>query len=266
MTNSSGATQSGLTWALQDGASSDFELAFSTDRVAFTSTGPTSLANNATIYVRVSLKAIGKPIGTYNDVLLIGGTSWAPGYLRKMVNQSVEDCNANACSTGNLIVTTNAGKASFTTSFPVNPVTGAIPLTLSVNVPVPPAYDPSQVRAFYTIATQATFDLANAVTPVYQWTPMSFPLVNNAASTTTANLSGLPAGTYYIHWYVEYGTMSANSGTPTTSINDCKGFGPYTILLDVNPGTISGPSTVCNNTTATLTSVTAATGGTGTYS
>ena len=254
-------TINNLKFTMQDGTSLNSLTVFAANKSTVLS-NPYNLPPSTTIYVRVTLNT-GKPIGEYDDVMLIegpwSGTAPLPIYIRKMVRQRVIDCSA---SVANYCVSTESGKASFNVTTLVGPSEGSIPLNLTINEPVPPPYDHSKVIAYYTISTHNSFATALAAKPLNQWTKLNAPLINGGTMTTNASLVGLSAGTYYIHWYIEYGTNVMNSGNPTSSPNDCQGFGPYIVVNPIDPGTITASqSSVCSGNTATLVSVTFATGG-----
>jgi len=261
-----------LVWILQDGAHSDFQgLTFQKEVGGVlgtpTTTGPTTLNAGDTWLVTIPIN-LGKQVGYYSDVLLIGG-KWGNtplgGYLRRIGKQRIVFCPSDP----NFCVSTT--KQGLTVPYPVNPGPATtVPLSLTINhnhaQNIFP-YDPDDALAWYTISKSPTFAGAVAEKPVWQWTPLRIPETENEPEETNVSLAGLQIGVYYIHWFVESGTGMGFSGTVTTPNNaTCGGFGPYFVTSIGNSGEISCANCpICPGTTASLLSVSAASGGTGSF-
>ena len=264
-----------LTWQLQDGANSSFQgMTFQKEVggvLGAATTAPTQFNNGDVWVITIPIK-VGKPLGYYLDVLLIGGT-WNgsvpfSGYLRRIGRQRVVFCpqDLNFC-----VTTTNKG---FSVQWPVTASpTVTVPLSLTIshaNAQNILPYDPKDVLAYYTISKSTTYAGARAEKPVWQWTPLRIPANEGVPEVTTFNFANMDPGVYYVHWFVESGTGMGFSGTVVSPNSTCGGFGPYIISLPPDAGEISctgggNNCPICPGTTTTLVSVNPATGGSGTY-
>lgn len=260
MTNLSFQLQS----ELQVGITSDFTgMKFlKSDGVTETS-APTTL-NKGDVYYIVLPITVGKPIGIYSDVLLIGA-SWKgqslPGYIRRIGMQRVvkNDTGKNEY----IKVTANPDK--FVDD--KDPAVRTVTLTLNIDhKDTGILYDPLDVKAKYLITTEANYDAALAATPLDNWNNLNIPAGNGQDQTTTVSFSSKPRGTYYIHWYVESGVVYAHSQTVTNPPHLYGGFGPYILTQAVKGGRLSGNPSVCSGQTPSEIKGEASTGGSGDFS
>jgi len=255
-----------MTYQLQ-GATDFKKMIFLDENLNVMASPPLNWNQGLTFYIQIPIEA-NRPLGYYNDVLLIHG-DWKgvplSGYIRRIGRQRVvlpDNCNPSIAHT-NFCVTANT--KSFIHDYPV-PAGTNIQLSLSIqhsNQNKLP-YDPYDVMAWYTISKSPTFEGAVAEKPHYEWTPLNIPLTAPGTVTTTVFFNNLPPGVYYIHWWVESGTEWAYSRDVSTPNQQCGGYGAYVISSGINPGTISGPNAVCSGNQVLLTG-TAVTGGTGNF-
>ena len=223
---------------------------------------PTTIRNGDVFYIVIPVNQ-GKPLGYYSDVLLINGRYQGvviPGYIRRIGRQRV----AYDDSQNNNHIKVTASPQSFTVP---HPTTNTVTLTLNIDHSGmnDAYYEQFNVIARYLVTTESDYDLAVAATPLVTWSVLNVAATSGVDATTTVSFSGMPIGTYYIHWYAESGVAYAHSLTVTAPPRTYGGFGPYIVGDPVIPGAISGPSAIiCSGQTAALTG-TASTGGTGSY-
>ena len=211
---------------------------------------PTRLDSGDVFYIVTPIK-ISKTINFYTDVLRITGT-WkgitlsAP--IRKVVIQRVVRLDISQT-----YIKVRAIPTSFTNYVPA---TQLVDVILNINHSgLNTIYDPANVIAKYLITTEINYAAAVASVPLNSWNSLNIPTADSVDRTTTLNFSSLPAGVYYIHWYVESGILYSN--TQAIGIGD---FGPYAICDTVRAGSISGAATICSGQTQFLTG-TAGSGG-----
>lgn len=218
-----------VTFALQSGANF-VDLQFFSDLAGTTPIPkPTTFTTGMVFYILVQIKQ-NKPIGVYEDVMLIGGkynNIPLPGYIRRVGMQRIvkDDSNEN----NHIKVTANLKK--FTAAYPT---TNAETLTLNIDHTGMSSitYNPLDVKAKYLVTTIADYDLALAASPLNgpDWANLNIPPANNTNTPTTVPFGTRPAGTYYIHWYVESGAAYAHSLTVSDPVRTYGGFGPYIIF------------------------------------
>jgi hypothetical protein len=210
----------------------------------------TTLSNGTVFYISVPIKN-GKPVGIYSDVLRFSGT-WdgaSTGYIRQVVTQRVVYNDTNT----NTYIKVTASPASFRTN---NPGTANVTLSLNINhagLTVP--YDATDVKAKYLITTQSDYDLALAATPLASWTNLNIPASDGASLATAVSFSGKPDNTYYIHWYVESGTVYAHSKTVVNPTAMYGGFGAYIIDTSAPSVTLKVDGSSTAKTIADLTAL-----------
>lgn len=253
---------SDLTFQLQGGGVDFQTLVFlASDRTTVVS-APTKLKKGDIYYIVLPIK-VGKPLGIYSDVLLIGcnwGSTSLPGYIRRIGLQRVvkDDTGQNEY----IKVTSSLDKF-----LEVYPTTKSVDLTLNIdhkNTNV--LYDPLDVKAKYLITTEADYDAALAATPLNSWKNLSIPATNGQNQMTNVSFANLAKGIYYIHWYVESGVVYAHSQAVTSPPLKYGGFGPYMIVDPVNSGKLSGNPSVCAGQVPSEIKGEASTGGSGDFS
>ena len=219
----------GVTYVLQDGI--DFTSLIFLGPDSSTVISPPSTINNGDVFYIIFPIDIGRPLGVYSDVLLIDGVYGVtplPGYIRKIGMQRVVFDD----SYDNDYIRVTASPNQFTTAYPT---TDTVILTLNIDhTGTGVLYDYLDVVAMYLVTPIADYDLALAANPLYSsgWKSLNVPLTNNGNATTTVDFTTMPAGTYYIHWYVESGVAYAHSLTVTSPPRLYGGFGPYTMRIE----------------------------------
>ena len=216
-----------VTYVLQDGI--DFSSLIFLAADSFTVISPPSTLTSGDVFYIIFPIDDGKPLGVYSDVLLIDGVYGStplPGYIRKIGMQRVifDD------SYDNDYIRVTADTSRFTTMYPT---TNTVTLTLNIDhTGTGVLYDYLDVVAMYLVTPIADYSLALAANPLYSsgWQTMNVPLLNNGFANTTVDFSTMPAGTYYIHWYVESGVVYAHSLDVTDPPRLYGGFGPYTLM------------------------------------
>jgi hypothetical protein len=205
---------------------------------------PSRLVYGDVFYIIVPIDQ-GEAIGSYSDVLrIIGDWDGVPmsDPIRRVVNQKVVQDD----SYFNVHVKVTASPMSFTVDYPS---TDIVTLNLNINhtsainyVP----YDSADVTAKYLLTTIADYDLALAANPFNSsgWKPMNVPATENLNEPTIVSFANMPPTTYYIHWYVESGYVSAHSLNVTVPPSTHGGFGPYELLFEI-----------CQEDSVTLTAV-----------
>lgn len=225
-----------VTFALQDGI--DFSsLAFLASDSVTVIPPPTTLTNGMVFYIIVPID-VGKPINLYSDILYIEGTynSKPTGRIRRIVRQLViiDDRLTNT------YIKVTASPNKFSTTYPT---TNTVTLTLNIDhtgTPIP--YDYSSVVAKYLVTSEPNYDLALAATPLSGWSSLNIPPANNTNTNTIVPFSPMPAGTYYIHWYVETGIGYAHSSDVVNPPMLYGGFGPYLIHVPLMDTVCAGSS------------------------
>ena len=222
---------------------------------------PTSISQGDVFYISLPLN-VGKPLGYYDDVLLIGAAYQGnplPGYLRRIGKQRV----AFDDSYTNDYLCVSVDRPLFTAYYPSTDIATLILNINHTGMNATP-YEPQTVVARYMVTTESNFDVVLAGNPIHTWPSLNIPLSNNANTTTEVSFSDLPLGIYYIHWYVESGVAYAHSLDVVSPPSTCGGFGPYTIALPIDPGEISSDKQfICSGETVAFTG-TAGSGGSGT--
>jgi hypothetical protein len=256
-------TMNYLTFQLQGGGV-DFESLIFLDENENVVARPTELNQGDIYYIVLPIK-LGKTVGIYSDVLLIGG-SWGttplPGYIRRIGEQRVvkNDTGVN----DHIKVTADPDKFVDDT----DPVTKTVKLTLNVNhTGTGILYDPLDVKAKYLITTEADYDLALAANPdINTWTDLNIASANATGEETIVSFTGKQRGTYYIHWYVESGVVYAHSQNVTNPPHLYGGFGPYILTEAVKAGSLTGNPSVCKDQTPSEIKGEVSTGGSGDFS
>lgn len=261
MTNLSFQLQS----ELQGGITSDFTgMKFLKSNGVTETSAPTTL-NKGDVYYIVLPITVGKPIGIYSDVLLIGA-SWKgqslPGYIRRIGMQRVVKNDTGK----NEHIKVTASPVEFVDD--ANPATKTVTLTLNIDHGTTGIlYDPLDVKAKYLITTEPNYDAALlANSDINTWGNLEIPAGNGQNKTTTVSFNAKARGTYYIHWYVESGVVYAHSQDVIKPQHTYGGFGPYILAEAVKGGRLSGNPYVCSGQTPSEIKGEASTGGSGNFS
>ncbi len=223
---------------------------------------PTTLNGGDVYYIELPI-SVGRSIGLYSDVLLING-DWKsiplPGYIRRVGEQAVI-----ADDTGdNRYIQVTASPDQFVTT----PLSGsAVGLSLSINHQGSNiSYNPANVIAKYLITTEADYDTALASTPLSDWSLLDIPINEIQSKVTTVSFDEVSNGSYYIHWYVESGPVSAHSQSVIIPALQYGGFGPYVISDPVVAGRLHGNPFVCDGQSPMEIKGEESTGGSGVFS
>lgn len=257
------AEMSNLSFRLQGGGI-DFQsmIFLGADRLTEVA-APTRLNKGDVYYIVLPLK-VGKPLGIYSDVLLIGGnwgTTPLPGYIRRIGLQRVvkDDTGSNEH------IKVTASPVDFVED--KDPAIKTVSLTLSIDhTGTNVIYDPLDVKARYIITTEPNYDQAIAAVPLNSWQNLNIPAANAQNLATVASFSNKARGTYYVHWYVESGVVYAHSQNVTKPQHTYGGFGPYILTQIVKAGRLSGNPFVCEGQAPSEIKGEASTGGSGEFS
>ena len=250
-----------LTFRLQGGGA-DFEsLIFLDSNQQPLSSAPTELNQWDTYYIVLPI-IVGKPVGIYSDVLLIGG-DWngdpLPGYIRRIGEQRVVKDDTGE----NRHIKVTASPTYFLDD--TYPATETVDLTLNIDhTGTDILYDERDVKAKYLITTEPEYDLAFAANPdINTWKSFNIPAANGQNRVTNVSFSDMPKGIHYIHWYVSSGVVYAHSEDISDPLKENGAFGPYIIAGPIVAGKLSGNPSVCSGGTPSEIKGELSTGGSG---
>jgi len=255
---------SALTFNLQGGGV-HFENMIFLDSNKQPLTLPPTVLNKGDVYYIVLPIVVGKPLGIYSDVLLIGG-AWngkaLPGYIRRIGQQRVVKNDTE----DNKYIKVTANPVEFVDE--KNPAVKTVNLTLNIDhKETGIVYDQLSVKARYLITTEPDYDLALLANPdINKWAILQAPANNGQNSVTTVSFKDMPRGVYYIHWYVESGVVYAHSQNVTKPQHTYGGFGPYVLTSPVVAGKITGNPAVCQGDIPSEIRGELSTGGSGDFS
>lgn len=258
-----------VTFTLQDGTASEFGMTFlKADSITPVAAPPTELHKGDVYYIVLPIVQ-GKPLGIYDDVLLIAG-SWdtipLPGYIRKIGMQRVVKNDTGI----NEYIKVMASPDRFVDEN--SPTVRKAELVLNINhgnTYVP--YDKLDVTAKYLVTTEKNYADAIAAIPLDNsaWKTMNVPENGGIGEWTVTDVffNDKPRGVYYIHWYVESGVVYAHSEdvvSPKPAVYG--GFGSYILSTPIETGALTGNPSVCTGQIPSEIKGEASTGGSGEYS
>ena len=218
----------GVTFQLQNGATSDFTFSFYGPDGVSSIAQPATLTNGMVFYIEFPIKP-GRSIGVYSEVLLIGGSYGGTplsNYIRRIVEQRIvyNDTNNN----NNIKVTANPTNFS-----ELLPTTRTVDLTLNINhIGQSVPYDGDDVTAKYIVTTEPNYNNALAATPLSGWSNLNVAATEGNNAVTTVSFSAQQPGTYYIHWHVTSGVIYAHSRDVINPPRQYGGFGPYELKYE----------------------------------
>ncbi|MCL2133606.1 MAG: gliding motility-associated C-terminal domain-containing protein, partial [Bacteroidales bacterium] len=235
-----------VAFSLKDSIDFSSIIFYAADRI--TPIAPPTAFTQGLVFYMVFPIDHGKPLGIYDDRLLIdgeyGGVPMSAPIWCSFAQRVVFDD-----SDDNEYIKVTASPSSFILPYPCS---AAVNLTLNIDhKSTEPGYDPYEVTAKYLISTEPTYAAALAASPMSGWPALNIPTNNNTNTVTGLTFSTEPAGTYYIHWYVESGCIYAHSLDAISPPSTYGAFGPYKIV-DAPEISIAEPPAICEGTVLDL--------------
>ena len=185
---------------------------------------PSEISNGQKFYIHVPLKD-NMPANLYQNTLTFkfkvkGAASDVLTTIYKVPSQMVVKDDSNYKN-----IHVDADIKSFVTNAPN---TKSVKLTTWIKHDDDmPEYSQATVEAKYIITTKEKY--SEIAENDSGWTKLDAPLANDGTAETSASFNGKTDATYYIHWKVKSGSLSAHSRDFTAAEKPYGAYGPYIV-------------------------------------